>query len=488
MEVMDNKKGIKRLYKTDILVYLYAAILLLMNFIRIFDNSFWGDEYYSIRLARMNMKGLLQTTAGDVHPPLYYIFVKTLYKLLGDSGVIYHFSGFLPYALIIVISCIWVKKRLGVIPTFIMITMSSLMPIAVVENVEVRMYSMAAFFVLTAYIFLYEIINRNRLAEWMVFCLASLGAAYTHYYALISVAFFYIMLIFMSIKKAEYRRKTVAACITTVVGYLPWFFKLLSTFKRTSDNWWVNWIPTVGDCVRYLFKYRWLISTFFIMLLIFALYQQKVLEIKKNKKVNGYELVVKLKYSGKLDVGTEMIWVGAGLLSVFGTMLVGIGVSYAFRPLFQVRYCFQVSAVAYLVLGFCISKMNYRRIFSVIVTAALLISTLPDYISIYRTEKALNADTEILLNKVIPSSDALIYTNISSVGLFDYYYPQAHTAYGDGYIDTLQNQQSEVWVFWTEEVVFDQEMEKIGYSVTKFYEGSFPNGAYCYVYKISKED
>ena len=110
---MENKIKINRLCKTDILIYLYAVMLLLMNLIRIFDNSFWGDEYYSIRLARMGMRGLLQTTAGDVHPPFYYIFVKGLYKLLGDNGVVYHFSGFLPYVLIIVIACVWVRKRLG---------------------------------------------------------------------------------------------------------------------------------------------------------------------------------------------------------------------------------------------------------------------------------------------------------------------------------------------------------------------------------------
>ena len=44
---------------------------------------------------------------------------------------------------------------------------------------------------------LYKIINRNKIIDWIIFCIASLGAAYTHYYALISVAFLYLMLLFM---------------------------------------------------------------------------------------------------------------------------------------------------------------------------------------------------------------------------------------------------------------------------------------------------
>ena len=33
------------------LLYLYALVLFAMHFVRIFDNSFWGDEGFSIGLA-----------------------------------------------------------------------------------------------------------------------------------------------------------------------------------------------------------------------------------------------------------------------------------------------------------------------------------------------------------------------------------------------------------------------------------------------------
>ena len=34
------------------LLYLYALVLFAMHFVRIFDNSFWGDEGFSIGLAK----------------------------------------------------------------------------------------------------------------------------------------------------------------------------------------------------------------------------------------------------------------------------------------------------------------------------------------------------------------------------------------------------------------------------------------------------
>ena len=44
------------------LLYLYALVLFAMHFVRIFDNSFWGDEGFSIGLAQMNVFEMLQVT------------------------------------------------------------------------------------------------------------------------------------------------------------------------------------------------------------------------------------------------------------------------------------------------------------------------------------------------------------------------------------------------------------------------------------------
>lgn len=79
------------------LLYLYALVLFAMHFVRIFDNSFWGDEGFSIGLAQMNVFEMLQVTAADNHPPLYYLFTQLLYHLLGNHGYVYHLSALIPY-------------------------------------------------------------------------------------------------------------------------------------------------------------------------------------------------------------------------------------------------------------------------------------------------------------------------------------------------------------------------------------------------------
>ena len=215
------------------ILYVYAFLLFLMNFIRIFDNAFWGDEVFSIRLAQMTV-GDMAATAADVHPPLYYLFVQLLYHVFGSSGVTYHLSALLPYAVIMMIGCTIVKKHFGVIPSVVLITMASLMKNAVRHNVEVRMYALAAMCVLIAYLAFYMVIQENKRINWIIFCIFSLGASYTHYYALLSVAFLYAMLIPMAIFRKKYRKGLFFSYFVAIAGYLPWLTILITTILKDS--------------------------------------------------------------------------------------------------------------------------------------------------------------------------------------------------------------------------------------------------------------
>lgn len=81
-----------RKYDKTKLFYLYVFVLFVMNFIRIFDNSFWADEGYSISLAKMSIADMINATANDVHPPLHYFLIQLMYHIFGNKGFAYHLS------------------------------------------------------------------------------------------------------------------------------------------------------------------------------------------------------------------------------------------------------------------------------------------------------------------------------------------------------------------------------------------------------------
>lgn len=89
----------------------FAAALFLFNFVRIFDNDFWGDEAFSIRLAKMSVPEMLQATAEDVHPPLYYLFMILGYRCFGNAAWGYHLISVLACAALLAAAFFWVRKN-----------------------------------------------------------------------------------------------------------------------------------------------------------------------------------------------------------------------------------------------------------------------------------------------------------------------------------------------------------------------------------------
>lgn len=468
-------------------------ILFSLNFIRVFDNAFWGDEGYTIKLAKMSIEQMINTTAADVHPPLYYLFTQLLYHVLGNHGYTYHLSGLIPYAVILIIACSAVNKYFGKIPAFVLVTMSSIMKNAVVNNVEVRMYSLAAMFVLVAYIALYCIIEKNRVIDWVIFCLVSLGAAYTHYYALISVAFFYLMLIPVVIKNHNCIKRLIISYAATVLSYLPWLGILLRSFKRTSDSWWLGDIPSISDCIKYIFDYKWVFVTFVISIIFFAINQSGTVNfVHTNNKPLLDNIDISINTFEKINFSGEILWILSGLFAIFGTMAVGLGLSYAVRPFFLTRYLFPVSIIAYLISGVCISKMQLRKVWAAVFVMLILWNNIPAYANNYKSESSLNKETSAFLTAVNPSPSDIIYTDNSHLGwtLLPYYYSNNSGGYKPDAIENLDTDYNDILLLWTQELdeTTLENVNKQGYDYEKIYEGRFANGAYYYAYKLDKVD
>jgi hypothetical protein len=79
-------------------------------------------------------------------------------------------------------------------------------------------------------------------------------------------------------------KPTVITSVMTIVGYLPWLTILISTFKRTAAGWWSTDILEFKNTLQSAFDRSWLLYTFFVIVLIYTLYQLKVLNFKYDKQ------------------------------------------------------------------------------------------------------------------------------------------------------------------------------------------------------------
>ena len=68
--------------------WLLVVILLLAFGLRVHNlevQSFWNDEGNSARLSERSIPLIIEGTASDIHPPLYYLLLNQWRKLVGDS-------------------------------------------------------------------------------------------------------------------------------------------------------------------------------------------------------------------------------------------------------------------------------------------------------------------------------------------------------------------------------------------------------------------
>lgn len=257
-----------------------------------------------------------------------------------------------------------------------------------------------------------------------VFCLFSLAAAYTHYYALLSVAFFYAALLPVAAwKKNGFIKKVLLLYLAAFIGYLPWFFVLLSTFQRTSSSFWLTAIPSYKEALLFLFQSSWgakLFWAFLLTVLFYFLYESGLFRMTIGKRRVDFSFFLR-----KMKLDAEEIWIASGMISVLGTIAVGELVSRGIRPMFQTSYIYPVASVAWLILAVCAGRFRPGRLWLMVLTLAVLLSGVPQYISVCHREKAVDQATASFLATVPAERGDVIWTDISHLDwtLLDHYYP-----------------------------------------------------------------
>ncbi len=474
------------------IIYVYAALLILLNFIRIFDNNFWGDEAFSIRLAGMSVSQMLQATAGDVHPPLYYLILIAVCRLLGRAGWVYHLTSLIPYLLFCLFALTVLRERFGKMVVLLSITFASLLQNALVYNVEVRMYSWAALFVLLSFYSLYLVMEEGRMWCYLLFTMTSLAAAYTHYYAMMSVAFFYLALLVLAVRERERIWKVAAVYGLTVVGYAPWLVAMLKTFERTAGGFWLADIPSIPGCLVFFFEtdMRWLsallsLSTFLLLTGLVAR-DLGMLRIRRG----GSRISISLQKADREWTYLDR-WLVWGAMSAAGTILLGEMISYLIRPAFMTRYLYPVACVLWLVLSITISRMPWRRPVAIGLWLLIISICLPRYLELYKEERAqdaLCAETKACILDNVGQGDMLLTDGDHLAWtVLGYYVPDVSCQkVATGFEGAVFDHGMRYWIVWTKDLIGEELswLEAAGYMPTELYHGGVLGDDTVHFYRL----
>lgn len=313
----------------------------------------WADEAYTFGLIQHSYSQLWKITAADVHPPLYYILLKFLIQPFGYSLIAAKIVSVLPYVFLIVFGGWQLKKLFNEKTAILFMVLFFLFPFSLSLAVEIRMYSLAAAFVFSNAIYAFRCYKFNKSLDWALFAISGTAAAYTHYFALVSVGItYFILFVAIVCSKKNLIKPWIISVLGTFLLYLPWLSAFIRQLAYKVNNpYWIGdiTVKTVFSYVESVFgaggmrTFPLFFSLSYLLVFLYAIFSKK-------------------KDNIILTICTLMVPVG--------TILVGLSVSLLVRPIFVIRYVVPAIPLLVLFMAIILSRMKS----TVLVTGVLVVA------------------------------------------------------------------------------------------------------------------
>lgn len=167
----------------------YALLLgaLLLSFCvkvgLIHSRDLWSDETYSAFVARLPFVQLIRFTAGDVHPPLYYLLLSGWVRLVGDAkaqlrlfSVLLNIASIVPFFFL-------ARRSLGARFGTYATVLFAFSPMVLVYSLEARSYMLFLFLFLCLLLVHWKVVIEANTSKSIIALYGTLAAMlfYVHY-------------------------------------------------------------------------------------------------------------------------------------------------------------------------------------------------------------------------------------------------------------------------------------------------------------------
>ena len=382
---MQNREQIIK--QNKLLIAAAVAVTTLLQITLIFNYNVWNDEASTIIYSLRDWPHLVGTILVDDHPPLYAVLIKLLISVFGYHFVLVKFFSALPLTLMHIWIGVLVMKNetmrasrhTGVLyALFTLVT--TLEHNFMYLSTEVRMYSLAMFFVTMSGVYAWKLYRRFSVGNVAGLCLTTLGGAYTHHFATLCHFFVFLyLLIFVLWQKKGFKRWGVAAGLT-ILGYSPWLIPLMGQYGEASQGERLTFhFADIRNYFNYVLAMEWPQTLILGTVLLLSLYTlffaegrtlrqtivRKTKATKKEEEQNASEV---LEYSDK----EEIVFALCCISVIYLCLLVGVLVNLFVRPVFMARYVSPAFGLMWLGIIILLEHVPYRRVVVAIAGALIL--------------------------------------------------------------------------------------------------------------------
>lgn len=408
----------KKLRILHLILICAGAVFLLSG---IFQNSIWFDESYSVSLIRLPFLKMCKVAAEDVHPLLYYIYLKPFSFLPGEFFPL-RFASSIPAIILVVLGYTHIKRDFGEKTGFFFSFFSVFLPFAFKYSTQIRMYSLAALLFTLSLIYAYRfaVYKEDKLKNIVLFSLFSVLSAYTHYFAFAAACFLNFFLIIYLIFKVKEDKKSIVffcfAAISEIILYIPGIRILLHQIRPSSAaGIKIEWDKVLFDTIAFPFigdmkedaaalpnaEY---ISICVISCILFLCLTAFLTALSLKKKKHA---------------STALIC----LILYITVIAAALFVSFSKRPIYYERYTVCFISLLIFPASFALGKIKYRALKSAILAIIILVFFVricPMYAQIYSPS---NKDMQKYLSDNLRSDDIIIFDYITGYNT-EAYFPE----------------------------------------------------------------
>ena len=400
-----------RRWLPDVLLAVFAVVLVVFAAQFTTNGNFWLDEFFSIEMVKMDWTAIPAATAADVHPPLYYFILKLFVSVFGNAHIVYRIASFVPYVLTVIMALVLFRPAFGRFAALVFLCLMAPNVSSLRFFTEARMYGWALFFVTLCGFAAYKVVDAQKPCRgwWITLTVAGLCSAYLHYFALLAVCFVYLFLLLYTLRfdRSLLRGWLIAAAVS-VVCYLPWVFMAVrNILYQATGGFWLQELPPLSETLDLIIGGR--VSSRMLLLLLTA-------------SVLTFFLLPRCGTRGARWMAVT------GLLSAAGVIALGYLASVTLQPMYLSRYFFPVCGLLWLAMAVAAAGLTKRLPVVRVVLVALILYAMYEPAMQYRSDltdvnEAVDQTVNFVEDRARPGDRIYSVTEHVDGRVLEFFYP-----------------------------------------------------------------
>ena len=396
-----------RSHKAAILWGILILIALVVRLIGLSLDSFWYDEVFSVRAARISFSEIIRLATSDVHPPLYSLLLHFWIKFFGETESAVRLLSVCFSVLTVLVIYRLALKLFNHRVAFFAGLFTTLSPFHVFYAQEARGYAQLTFLAASSvYFFVCWLKDGGRISS-ALYVLSTALLLYTHIYAafVVLAQLLYFASLFFLAREAFRKRLRSWLAIQFITGalFLPWMLIVIQQALRAKRGFWIqepDWVAPFRTLIDYC-------GSLWLALLILPLF---VYGLKRCFKQNDQDTIDSLPHLGAF----LLLWL---------TLPIGVPffLSKLTTPFYLSKYTIAASLPFYLFAACGLDRVR-RAVWQPILVLLICVCSVTELsrdLSVLKRERW--RDAAYNLEHAAQAGDLVLFNSTGSAMSFAYY-------------------------------------------------------------------